>query len=165
MNLNDYQKQAMSTAVYPEQYKIAYPTLGFIEEVEELLDVSADDKETMIKEMGDVCWYAAAVATDLGLELEACYDDYMFLLEDDVEALFIQSCKIAGRVKKILRGDKDVEGKRKEIGQRLGDVLRRLSALAGKYADTTLEEVLRINLEKLAARQERGTLKGDGDNR
>lgn len=162
--LRNYQQQAMSTAVYPEQYKLAYPTLGLVEEVAELLETPYGDRDALVKEMGDVCWYAAAVARDLDLDLQDCYDDPFVMFETDVEALFIHATKIAGRVKKILRGDKDIESKKEEIGRRLGDMLRRVSALANGF-DSSLEEVCQKNVEKLSDRKERGTLKGDGDTR
>ena len=38
MNFDDYQKLAISTAIYPEEYKIIYPTLGLCGESGEVAE-------------------------------------------------------------------------------------------------------------------------------
>jgi NTP pyrophosphatase (non-canonical NTP hydrolase) len=83
MNLNDYQTQAMSSAIFPDQYKILYPALklaGESGEVAEKIgkvlrdgDGNFDDlhiKDTLAYELGDVLWYVAALAHSLGYSLE-----------------------------------------------------------------------------------------------
>ena len=80
MNLNDYQQQARTTAIYKD--KIIYPTLGLCgesgevaEKIKKLLrdaDGEMDNKrlEALKKELGDCLWYIANLASDLGLDLE-----------------------------------------------------------------------------------------------
>lgn len=90
MTLNEYQEAALATAVYPENYKIIYPALGMNGEAGEVADkvkkvirdtlVSTDTKGVIIipagkhvelaKEVGDVLWYCATLANDLGFSLE-----------------------------------------------------------------------------------------------
>ena len=80
MNFNEYQKIARSTAVYPEEYKVVYPALGLCGEAGEVADkikktVRGDtplDEVTgnIAMELGDVLWYVATLADDLGVELE-----------------------------------------------------------------------------------------------
>lgn len=90
MTLNEYQEAALATAVYPENYKIIYPALGMNGEAGEVADkvkkiirdtlVSTDTKGAIIipagkrvelaKEVGDVLWYCATLANDLGFSLE-----------------------------------------------------------------------------------------------
>lgn len=83
MKFKDYQKESRKTAVYPNQGKnFVYPTLGLAGEAGEVADkikkVIRDkngklDKETVKeieKELGDVLWYIAQLATELGLSLE-----------------------------------------------------------------------------------------------
>jgi len=109
MEFSDYQKEARKTAIYPNSGKnFVYPTLGLAGEAGEVAEkikkvirdgngaVSGEKKEELSKELGDVLWYAANLAEELGLNLD--------------------------------------------------DIAKR-------------------NLEKLKSRQERGKLKGDGDNR
>lgn len=69
--------------------------------------------------------------------------------------------EVAGKVKKIIRGDSvDVDTVIKE----LGDVLWYTARLAAEL-DVYLSDVARVNVEKLSNRKERGVLKGDGDDR
>lgn len=99
MQLNDYQKGAMSTAIYPGRGTTAglfYSVLkltGEAGEVSEKLgklvrdnnqiirnvdtgryeiynDMTLASREAMMKELGDVLWYVSAVANDLGFPLE-----------------------------------------------------------------------------------------------
>lgn len=82
MKLNDYQKEALSTAVYGSGDKIIYPTLGLAGEAGEVADkvkkVLRDNagefdevqKVKIAAEIGDVLWYIAALSNDLGFSLE-----------------------------------------------------------------------------------------------
>ena len=80
MNFNEYQKLARSTAVYPEESKVIYPALGLCGEAGEVADKikktirgdSTLEKATgsIVDELGDVLWYLAILADDLGVELE-----------------------------------------------------------------------------------------------
>jgi mazG nucleotide pyrophosphohydrolase domain protein len=82
MTLNEYQKAALETAVYPEKYKIIYPALGITGEAGECSDKVkkvlrdnhgefTDEKRLEIaKEIGDVLWYCATLANDIGYSLE-----------------------------------------------------------------------------------------------
>jgi len=82
MTINEYQKGARSTAIYPDSQKIIYPTLGLTGEAGEVADkvkkvirdnndeFTADRKKQIALELGDVMWYAASLAHDLGYTLE-----------------------------------------------------------------------------------------------
>lgn len=72
--------------------------------------------------------------------------------------------ELANKIKKILRGDYEADYIREDIAAELGDVLWYAAMLAAEF-DLSLEDVARANLEKLAARQARGTIKGSGDER
>lgn len=87
MTLDEYQGLALESAVYAAEYSILYPALklaGEAGEVSEkvgkrLRDAAGDfsDPEwklAMRKELGDVLWYIAALAADLGLTLEQVAD-------------------------------------------------------------------------------------------
>lgn len=76
MTFDDYQKQAMTTAVNAKRDfgAFAYRTLGLVGEAGEVAEkvkkiirdknsqVSAADKTEILKEMGDVLWYLQALA-------------------------------------------------------------------------------------------------------
>jgi NTP pyrophosphatase (non-canonical NTP hydrolase) len=82
VELSEYQRLSRSTAEYPRQEALTYPALGLAGEAGEFADhakkVIRDDggevtpqrREAMAKELGDVLWYVAQLASELGLELE-----------------------------------------------------------------------------------------------
>lgn len=162
--LNDYQTEAVTLAAYPSKYEIAYTALGLIDEVGELLRTEYGNQEAILSEMGDVCWYCAALSHDLGLKLQDCWDNPHIKMINNVEALFENSTRLCGRVKKILRGDPGKDAKVLEVQGFIGDILRRLEFLAAEH-DSSLKAVMDANLDKLFDRKDRGVLKGDGDSR
>ncbi len=74
--------------------------------------------------------------------------------------------EVCEKVKKILRDDNGqlTQAKQQDLKKELGDVLWYVANLAGDL-DLEMGEIAQLNLEKLKSRQERGVLKGSGDNR
>ena len=82
MTLNEYQQKALETAVYPQEYKVIYPALGLTGEAGECSDKvkkvirdnngesTVEKKVEIAKEIGDVLWYCATLANDIGFDLE-----------------------------------------------------------------------------------------------
>src|SRR5688572_13508257 len=84
MRLDDYQKQALTTVIsQDDEFKdTLHWVLGINGEAGEIAekikkiirdkggDISQDDKEELAKEIGDVLWYLAVFAQDLGYSLE-----------------------------------------------------------------------------------------------
>lgn len=94
MNFSEYQKKSRKTAVYPEaDNNFIYPTLGLSGEAGEVAEkikkVIRDkngvlDEETKLaikKELGDVLWYVAQIATELGLNMDE-------IAEKNIEKLY-----------------------------------------------------------------------------
>lgn len=110
MKLNEYQEEASSTAIFPN-------------ELPDFLDIGQ-------------------VYTVLGQTGE--------------------SGEIAEKLKKAIREDDEmyIEEMRAEVG----DVLWYLSQVCEEF-DWEMGEIAKENIEKLADRQERGQLTGEGDNR
>jgi NTP pyrophosphatase (non-canonical NTP hydrolase) len=87
VELSEYQRLSGSTAEYPRREALTYPALGLAGEAGEFADhakkVIRDDggevtpqrREAMAKELGDVLWYVAQLASELGLELEQVAQD------------------------------------------------------------------------------------------
>jgi NTP pyrophosphatase (non-canonical NTP hydrolase) len=87
VELSEYQRLSRSTARYPRKEALTYPALGLAGEAGEFADhakkVIRDDggevtpqrREAMGKELGDVLWYVAQLASELGLELEQVAQD------------------------------------------------------------------------------------------
>jgi NTP pyrophosphatase (non-canonical NTP hydrolase) len=74
--------------------------------------------------------------------------------------------EVAGKIKKVFR---DKEGEigdetRQALKAELGDVLWYVAQVCTELG-LSLDEVAGYNIEKLYSRLERGTLRGDGDNR
>lgn len=77
LSFGDYQERARETAIYPNNATVIYPTLGLVGEAGELANkvkkVIRDgvdlDKDVAAGELGDILWYVAMVAYDLGLDL------------------------------------------------------------------------------------------------
>ncbi len=86
MTLDDYQQGALRTAQYPEAARLLYPALKLAGEAGEVaeklgklmrdegwrpgLALADDQRDALAKELGDVLWYVAVLAHDLGVPLE-----------------------------------------------------------------------------------------------
>ena len=83
MDFKEYQKKSRKTAIYPQRdNNFIYPTLGLVGESGEVAEkvkkiirdengvITKSKKEELKKELGDVLWYIAQIATELNLSLE-----------------------------------------------------------------------------------------------
>ena len=84
MDFELYQKRSRETAVYPDKDKNPlYPALGLAGETGEVSEhikkslrddagvLTETRKQALAKELGDVLWYVAQLATECGLSLTA----------------------------------------------------------------------------------------------
>ena len=85
-----------------------------------------------------------------------------------VTGLAAEGGEVAGKYAKYLRdsniGVNDYIKLRNDLIKELGDVLWFVAVLSDKL-DHSLEEVAQANIDKLYSRQQRGVLKGTGDER
>jgi NTP pyrophosphatase (non-canonical NTP hydrolase) len=83
VRLGDYQERSRATAVYPGAGdNLLYPTLGLCGEAGEVAEkikkmvrdeggvLSAERRDALAKELGDVLWYVAQLASEAGLSLD-----------------------------------------------------------------------------------------------
>ncbi len=83
MTFEEYQKESRKTAIYPDIGRnFVYPTLGLTGEVGEVAEkvkkilrdnagiVSNERRDEIQKELGDVLWYIAQLATEFDISLE-----------------------------------------------------------------------------------------------
>lgn len=83
ITFNGYQDFVKSMKVYPEKHAIVYPALGIAgeggevaEKVKKWLRGDRDlDKLELLKEAGDVLWYLASLADDLGFTFQDMVDE------------------------------------------------------------------------------------------
>ena len=76
MNMNEYQKRVRKTAIYTRTHAIIYPALGLAG------NLTPECREAICKDLGDVLWYVANLATDCQLTLEDIATVNVLKLED-----------------------------------------------------------------------------------
>lgn len=82
MEFKEYQEKALGTAQYGAGSKVIYPALGLANEAGEVLgkikkvlrdnngNFTEEKNKEIAKEIGDVLWYIAALASDINISLE-----------------------------------------------------------------------------------------------
>lgn len=193
MNLSEYQKAARETAIYLDidDSKILYPALGIINECGEMIgkikkiirddnisnwDLTEDRKYVIAKELGDCCWYLANICCDINLDLSMIYDMRGASIIQQVRQLILPRLALhmnrhANAVSESLEqwyydyNAHICENTRfTNIPNNLSHIIACIEEI-GNRCGFTLEEIYSKNIDKLSGRKERGTLKGDGDNR
>jgi NTP pyrophosphatase (non-canonical NTP hydrolase) len=84
MEISEYQRHSRRTAVYPDAgSNLVYPALGLAGEAGEAAEnikrvlrddggsLTAERRDALAKELGDVLWYVAQLATEARLDLDA----------------------------------------------------------------------------------------------
>ena len=79
MNMDEYQRKAIATAVYPSDVALSYLALGLTGEAGEVAEkikkilrdkggyIDGDSRLEIAKEVGDVLWYCANLLNHLGV--------------------------------------------------------------------------------------------------
>jgi len=105
----------------------------------------------------------------LNSEKYAAYEKYSIKESEIIPFLALgitgEAGEIANKIKKHIRGDYNIlnqDSKAKEIALELGDVLWYVSELANCLG-FTLDDIAKLNLEKLYLREQNNTIQGDGD--
>lgn len=93
MEFSDYQKKSHQTAVYPVIGQgFVYPALGLAGESGEVVEkvkkifrdqqgiVNDEQRQAIAKELGDVLWYLAQLATEFELDLNLIAEDNLIKL-------------------------------------------------------------------------------------
>ena len=93
MELNHYQKEARTTAKYPNVgTNPIYPTLGLAGEAGEVADTvkkvirdndgdfDSESRQKIMLELGDVLWYVAQLSSEMGYSLETVASENLIKL-------------------------------------------------------------------------------------
>ena len=87
--MNDYQKAAVSTAIYKQEHAVIYPALGLAAEagevankVKKILRDGKFDREAIADEVGDCLWYIAALCRDLNVSMNDVAKTNLHKLQD-----------------------------------------------------------------------------------
>ena len=153
MTLDEYQKEAIKTAIYREEAKQFYPLFALVEEASEVIEKVASKIEgmgcfTITSNMDDVVRKGKDVA-GLAKQIRKANNEYV---NNNVDVAF-----------KLLNENMDDETLQ-GISKELGDVLWQLSAVATGFG-LSLGDIAKENIAKLKDRQERKVLEGSGDER
>lgn len=148
MELNEYQKQAMSTCMESSN-NVAYMFLNLAGELGELAEKMAEgvtDKrwEKKLQKLGKMLGELGAIGKRIRKEPYS-------LTAADIRTAFYRLTY------------QPVESK-DDFKMEIGDIMWQLNGLM-TVLDMSAEDVARQNLEKLASRKERGVIDGEGDNR
>ena len=95
MDFDDYQNKARGTAKYPViGHGVIYPTLGLTNEAGEVAgkikkvfrdkngEISAETREALKAELGDVLWYLAQTCTELDISFDELAESNLTKLLD-----------------------------------------------------------------------------------
>lgn len=180
MDLDQYQASLEQFIQYPDEAQVIYPIIGLAGEVGELFNkfkkVIRGDKlreefeAALLSELGDVMWYATAICYDLGFSVDlVAPKEYLdgidggLLTEIEplagVEDLLFELLDHANSLVKLIYAN-DFE----DFVKPLRGVLQCVHGIT-KHFSTSIDDICEANVNKLTARLEAGTIKGDGDNR
>lgn len=170
MNLDLYQEKSLETAIYPNQgNNLVYTILGIIEETGEALEkLSSPLVNGFLLELGDQLWYIANCCTELKIKMSSL-EQIQSAANNDTklhDSMIHHATSLAGQMKKIIRDDSgSISADRKErimksLTGLLFDVKR-----AAVMNNSSIEQVMEMNLKKLSERMNRNALKGSGDYR
>jgi len=190
MHFNDYQREARKTAIYPKEYKIVYPSFGLMDEFTEFVEKEEDrfinhvkDIE-IVKEIFDTFWYISNLISDIYENKNWNYNLYNVFPDSEIDikeyiientsdidkwdnhTIFRKIGQIQGKIKKLLRKDYT------ELStETINFIINNIKYIGYYLIDKAniygyeIEDGLQLNIDKLKDRQERGVLKGNGDNR
>ena len=84
---NEYQEKCKSTAIYPKKDAIAYLSLGLVSEAGEVAGkvkkhIRDGTESNIASEIGDVLWYCAMLANELGVNLGKIMEKNLEKLND-----------------------------------------------------------------------------------
>ena len=102
------------------------------------------------------------------LALKTAQNDYEPTMQRTIWAMGVagEAGEVIEKWKKIIAYKQGVvsDEDKAELGKELGDVIWYIAVLAESLG-LTFEEVMQVNVKKLADRQKRNVIKGAGDNR
>ena len=89
MTADFYEERASITAIYPKEKALEYLALGLTSEagevagkVKKLIRDGKGDKKAIASEIGDVLWYCAILADDLGYSLQQVAEMNIYKLKN-----------------------------------------------------------------------------------
>jgi len=173
MDWKQYTIERRKTAFYPRKFALFYVLLKLVGEIGEVGAIAerADyNQAAVLGELGDVCWYIAALQYELGISelylLSTNVNNTSMSYAGEMFSLYENAASIQQMVAKAYRdaGGKLTPWQKNNTSMPLIQMIANVNWLVIR-AGGTLEGVLVANIAKLADRQARGVIGGSGDNR
>ena len=174
MNLEEYSRRAIQTALNTNKKDLDYPMLGLHGEAGELCEkfkkvlrdkggiIDDSTRELIKKEQGDILWYVNRILWGFDIPLDQVWCDCNNLGHLEEFTVYQLARFLARRTSDL---DISVDAEEEQGIIYWAASIFSGSALLAKKMGYTLEDVLRTNVEKLEDRKSRGVLAGSGDNR
>jgi len=176
LNWEEYSKKCERTLCYKrDEEKIVCSTLEIIDEIAEFLEhfQGGSDSKLLNLELGDITYGMAILANQYGItlkELKSPYAPinkmtssvYSNLIDDGLMCAGL----LAGVMKKTIRDDNYVLTDTKNRKEKFTFYMSSLYTYIIDYCDihkVNFSDILSWNVEKLADRQKRNVIQGDGD--
>lgn len=169
---DDYVLEAQKTIVFDSTEKLIFcTTTGLMGEFTEFVvhTMYSTNKDLIKKELGDVLWYLAVLTNHfkIGVEKYKPIGKFSHVPVKDPLQGFILIGSIQEILKKVVR-DNHWELPSGETANKLEESFSLLFLLIQKICIKNgfgFEEILDLNIKKLADRKARGVLQGSGDER
>lgn len=168
MTYNEYKVGALRTATYPKPLRFLYLRLGIREETGEVcgkfkklirdkgwvpgMPVMGEDRTAILLELGDVAWYCACFAHERGTKIAVKEDLDMLKRNIGNQEGTEDICMKADDLTNVATGENFI-------------VAFIYIEMMAQMLGSSLNEVCRMNLDKLESRQKRNKIHGSGDYR
>lgn len=177
MDIKEYQKAALTTAIFPASVKIIYPSWGLMGELGEFSNkikkiirdnnfrIDDDNRLHAMLELGDIMWYAVVLLNSVGLEPEKYNTTHRNISEGDATLISFETFSdLCDKCLSFTKAAKNYHSRPIILKRSFVELVCDVEILAGQLG-YTLEQVMQANIDKLASRAKRGTIGGSGDDR
>lgn len=167
-DLNEYQVLALKT-VKPDDFlqSVLHCVMGMAGEVGEFIELTHQERDQRIGEIGDCMWYSAVLSNLLGLQYEYVMEraahqrggaSSLHLTLSGEEVAVIWACRLIDRVKKSVFYGKSIDHEALTV-----ELIGYCSGLIGMAQKTSVSLVSagQINIKKLAERYKDGRFNAD----
>jgi len=165
MTYNEYQEATKTVEIRPQtatvNLRLMCSICGLLEEKEELF--TANSESDIVKEAGDVLFYIASIAIETGITMEELKQRFTEI--EVVSYVNTLPLKILKKTYRDMGGAMSKEYKNRLWGYLSITLYDILAFLSFNSIETTIEEIMEMNIAKLQDRLARGVIKGDGDTR
>ena len=157
----------VKTSLVKKDFCSLYFTVGLVEEAAELVEEKNKEnmeRESVVGEVGDVCWYIYGLCnslTDIVPSSQSSEGSKAPQASGEAAQILMVCGKLCGSVKKWNRGDQSWDKFQERIQRNVSELLDLLAVIS----PVPLEVAMKKNIEKILSRRERNVVLGDGSDR